>query len=83
MKQITIYEFLERNADIMPEGHVFYNPYSGWQYCASFNYKKPHITDDYHWYCNDYEVSLNAFRIEDWDRDWEDSLIKVEHKEEE
>ena len=82
MKQITIYEFLERNKDILCEGHVFFHKYYGWQYCGSWQYEKPKIIDD-NWYCDDYASSLIGFNIEDWDGDWKDSLIKVEHKEEE
>ena len=28
-------------------------------------------------------TKLGCFNIKDWDGDWQDSLIKVEHKEEE
>lgn len=81
MKQITIYEFLERNSDILYGGHVYWDMYNGWQYCPSYIYEKPKPMDGT-WYCNYCGHNLGCFNIEAWVGDWQDSIIKVEHKEE-
>lgn len=84
MKQMTIYEFLERNKDVLYEGHAYWDEYNGWNYCPSYLYEKPKPKEGNRtWYCNDCGYHLGCFNIEDWDRDWKDSLIKVEHKGEE
>lgn len=75
MKQITIYEFLKRNADIMNAEYVAYDSIFGWStFC-----KKPSF-GRIGW---DGGISIkDDFRITPFDGDWKDSLIKVEHKEE-
>ena len=81
MKKITIYEFLKRNKDILYSGHAYWDRYNGWQYCPSYQYEKPKPEKGKGtWYCNYYGYHLSCFNIEDWSGDWEDSLIKVEHK---
>lgn len=76
MKQITIYEFLERNKDIIKDGWVAMDKDGAWDWYDI----KPHI-DDNVWF-GDFG-DLYCFNIAPFDGDWKDSLIKVEHKEEE
>ena len=76
MKQITIYEFLKRNADIMKDNYVAYDPTFGW---LVFIEKPTRYV--YEWF-GGIMISY-SFNIAPFDGDWEDSLIKVEHKEEE
>ena len=76
-KQITIYEFLERNADIMKYNYVAYDPSFGW---LGFM-KKPTFGGRLEgWNCG---ICLDDFNIAPFEGRWQDSLIKVEHKEEE
>ena len=77
-KQITIYEFLERNADIMNAEYVAYDPIFGW---TTFWEKPSFRTPEIGW--NGGLCLKDDFRIAPFEGRWQDSLIKVEHKEEE
>lgn len=77
MKQITIYDLLP----LLKKGWVAMNANGRWFF---YNYKpkKGHFGN--YWYMSrPYEYALNLFNIAPFDGDWKDSLIKVEHKEEE
>ena len=76
MKQITIYEFLKRNSDIIKGNYVVYEPDAGWLVFIG----KPECCDN-GWFAGN--MISDIFNIEPFDGDWKDSLIKVEHKEEE
>jgi hypothetical protein len=76
MKQITIYEFLERNSDIIRGNYVAYEPIAGWLVFR----EKPKCCV-YEWFGGN--MISDTFNIAPFDGDWKDSLIKVEHKEEE
>lgn len=78
MKQITIYEFLKRNADIMKDDYVAYDPTFGWLVFI----EKPTCENRTEGW--DYGTIIDdMYNIAPFDGDWRDSLIKVEHKEEE
>lgn len=77
MKQITIYEFLERNADIMKDNYVAYDPKFGW---LVFIEKPTCGSRTEGWDCG--TIIDDMYNIAPFDGAWEDSLIKVEHKEE-
>lgn len=82
MKQITIYEFLDINKDVIKAGYVAMNKDKSWNW---FN-DCPKNGDLCHgWYgrIGIQETSLCCFNIAPFDGDWKDSLIKVEYKEEE
>lgn len=73
MKQITIYEFLKKNKDILEDGWVAMDKNGGW-----FWYDiKPYL-DDNEWWNNEKTCGLFCFNIAPFDGDWKDSLIKVE-----
>ena len=77
MKQITIYEFLKRNADIINAEYVAFDPIFGWlTFCKEPSFRTPKIG----WSGG---ICLkDNFNITPFDGDWKDSLIKVEHKDE-
>ena len=89
MKQITIYEFLEKNKGVIKNGWVCMDCNYLWKWFSH----KPHKVGDYYWsekyYWECYHPNCegsylsNAFNIAPFDGAWKDSLIKVEHKEEE
>ena len=79
MKQITIYEFLKRNKEMLT-GFICagYDKFGWWLFK-----EEPEAFD---YWCLDLEkcCHLNTIaNIAPFDGDWKDSLIKVEHKEEE
>ena len=76
MKQITIYEFLERNKDIIKGNYVAYEPKVGW-----LVFREKPTSYVYEWFGG--IMISDSFNIAPFDGDWKDSLIKVEHKEEE
>ena len=85
MKQITIYEFLERNSDIIKGGWVAMDNNRKWWWYS----RKPKPSKKYKWWKN-YQngecfcsLLIEKIDIAPFDGDWKDSLIKVEHKEEE
>ena len=81
MKQIKI----EQLFPLLKSGWVACNSNGSWRWCKY----KPKCRKKYGSWNTEYERnesyfdSLNAFSIAPFDGDWEDSLIKVEHKEEE
>lgn len=77
MKQITIYEFLERNKDVFKAGWVAMDECGEWWWFE----KKPHVDDNEWWNVAGGLRCLSCFNIAPFDGDWKDSLIKVEHKE--
>ena len=77
-KQITIYEFLKRNADIMKDNYVAYDPSFGW---LGFIEKPTFGGRLVGWDCG--IILSDNFNIAPFDGDWKDSLIKVEEKDEE
>ena len=89
MKQITIYDFLEKNKGVIKNGWVCMDCNYFWKWFSH----KPHKVGDYYWsekyYWECYHPNCkgsylsNTFNIAPFDGDWKDSLIKVEHKEEE
>ena len=87
MKQITIYEFLEKNKDVIKDGWVAMNKDKSWNWfndCPTRGYHIANYTP-IGWYgrLGTQETSLCCFNIAPFDGDWKDSLIKVEHKGEE
>lgn len=78
MKQITIYEFLEKNKGVIKDGWVAMDKDGDWYWYDT----KPYL-DDNEWWNNVSYSDLYGFNIAPFDGDWKDSLIKVEHKEEE
>ena len=81
MKQITIYEFLDRNNDILCGDYVAMDKTGDWklygsepEYCKGLDEWLLH---------SDTVFDLSGFSIAPFDGGWKDSLIKVEHKEEE
>lgn len=80
MKQITIYEFLDRNSDILCGDYVATDKTGNWKlYGSEPEYCK--WLDDWILH-SDTIFYLSGFSIAPFDGDWKDSLIKVEHKEE-
>ena len=80
MKQITIYDLLP----LLKKGWVACSEKGVWSYYS----KKPVLEQGYKFYVANTKDSiewtvLNCFNIAPFDGDWKDSLIKVEHKEEE
>ena len=88
MKQITIYEFLEKNEGAIKKGWVACDN-NGWAWFTNKpEYKLDKLDYDYHWMIrigDAYNISgkFCPFNIKPFDGDWKDSLIKVKHKEEE
>ena len=84
MKQITIYELLPLIPKSKYNKYIFFSSYSKeWFICKS----KPIIEGD-GWRMPERDIygasNLSSFiNIAPFDGDWKDSLIKVEHKEEE
>ena len=77
MKQITIYDLLP----LLKKGWVAMDS-SGWWW---FEFE-PDITIKDQWFMYEYGLLgklSDMFNIAPFDGDWKDSLIKVEHKEEE
>ena len=82
MKQITIYDLLP----LLKKGWVCCDPHGSWKWYR----KKPYVlkglienfvsTDDAYEFP---EFFPRCFNIKPFNGDWKDSLIKVEHKEEE
>lgn len=81
MKQITIYEFLDRNSDILCGDYVATDKTGNWKLYGS----EPEVRKGWdEWLLHsDTIFYLSGFSIAPFDGDWKDSLIKVEHKEEE
>lgn len=80
MKQITIYEFLERNKDILCGDYVAMDKTGNWKlYGSEPEYRK--WWDEWVLH-SDIVFDLSGFSIAPFDGDWKDSLIRVEHKEE-
>lgn len=89
MKQITIYEFLKINKDIIKGRYLTCDKDGEW--CQHMT--KPHIgkyeydedpKDIREWWTSKTAFPISIFfNIAPFDGDWKDSLIKVEHKEEE
>ena len=80
MKQITIYDLLP----LLKKGYVAMDNNGNWWWYKS----KPRVSKRYKsWKAvNGQNMKLNTFEKKDispFDGDWKDSLIKVEHKEEE
>ena len=84
MKQITIYELLKLIVKSDMNQYVFFDSkYKRWYLC-----KNAPIIENDTWSLpkGDFFGALNRssiFNIAPFDGDWKDSLIKVEHKEEE
>ena len=78
MKQITIYEFLKKNEGVIKDGWVAFNGES-WAWFS----EKPELDKNLKILVGGFVRDLEAFNIAPFDGDWKDSLIKVEHKEEE
>lgn len=77
MKQITIYDLLP----LLKKGWVAMDKDGIW---AWFSTKPSKKVDLWLWtYHSRYSMISRAFNIAPFDGDWKDSLIKVEHKEEE
>lgn len=76
---ITIYEFLERNKDVLEDGWVAMDKDGAW-FWYDINIKP--FMDDNEWWNNEKTCGLFCFNITPFDGDWKDSLIKVEHKDE-
>ena len=79
MKQITIYDLLP----LLKNGWVAYDHGNWWWFSA-----KPRERKRRHLWASTSRtyIKLNTFEMKDiapFDGDWKDSLIKVEHKEEE
>lgn len=77
MKQITIYDLLQ----LLKKGWVAMDMDGSWCWFSTKPYKRTDMwlwTKDY-----GYRSLTRAFDIAPFDGDWKDSLIKVEHKEEE
>ena len=75
MKQITIYELLP----LLKKGWVGFDCNEWWWFS-----KKPKADEVMQEWENFYQCCILAcFNIAPFDGDWKDSLIKVEHKEEE
>ena len=80
MKQITIYDLLP----LLRKGWVACNSNGSWRWSKY----KPNCRQRFGLWNTEYErneacfASLTAFRIAPFGGDWKDSLIKVEHKEE-
>lgn len=73
MKQITIYDLLP----LLKKGWVAYEQVFGWHFFE----KKPKATSKC-W--EDFGIAMEIFfNIAPFGGDWKDSLIRVEHKEEE
>ena len=79
MKQITIYEFLDRNNDILFGDYVAMDKTGDWKLYGS----EPEARKLWNeWLLHsDTAFDLSGFNIAPFDGDWQDSLIKVEHKE--
>lgn len=81
MKQITIYDLLP----LLRNGWVCMDKNGTWIFFTA----KPRLLKDFFMWArrtdNSYMFRLSkwAFNIKPFDGDWKDSLIKVEHKEEE
>ena len=74
MKQITIYDLLP----LLNKGYVFFD--GSW----SFSDIKPEYCEGCQQWEGVYSIDISLlFNIAPFDGDWKDSLIKVEHKEEE
>lgn len=81
MKQITIYEFLKKNEDVIKDGWVAMDKDGEWCWFSNKPYKRTDM-----WVLRDlggWQALTRAFNIASFDGDWKDSLIKIEHKEEE
>ena len=80
MKQITIYEFLERNKDILCGYYVAMDKTGDWKLYGS----EPEARKEWNeWLLHsDTVFDLSGFSIAPFDGDWQDSLIKIEYKEE-
>lgn len=79
MKQVTIYEFLKINKDVIKDGYVAMDENCSWWWFE----EKPDIDGNEWWEVSAKLRDLSCFNITPFDGDWKDSLIKVEHKEEE
>ena len=82
MKQITIYEFLKKNEGVIKDGWVAMDLKGNWGWYE----EKPFIYESLlprGFDCNGHITMFYSFNIAPFDGDWKDSLIKVEHKEEE
>ena len=81
MKQITIYDLLP----LLKKGWVAMDMDGTWIFFTA----KPRLLKDFFMWGRStnnsymYRLSKCAFNIAPFDGDWKDSLIKVEHKEEE
>ena len=77
MKQITIYDLIP----LLKKGWVAMDKDGDWCWFSNKPYKR---TDMWLWRdLGDWRALTRAFNIAPFDGDWKDSLIKVEHKEEE
>ena len=74
MKQATIYDLLP----LLKKGWVAMDEDRSWWWFQ----KKPCIEDNEWWSVAGILIGLYHFNIAPFDGDWKDSLIKVEHKEE-
>ena len=83
MKQITIYEFLEKNKDVFKDGLVAMNENKYWSWFNAYPTRGSKLVKFWYGRAGTEETSLCCFNISPFDGDWKDSLIKVEHKEEE
>jgi hypothetical protein len=79
MKQITIYDLLP----LLKKGWVCCDPHGCWMWFR----RKPYVFGGLNFIsrkiCDFSEYLPSCFNIAPFDGDWQDSLIKVEHKEEE
>lgn len=75
MKQITIYDLLP----LLRKGWVAMDEDNSWWWFET----KPTIEGNEWWNVAGILIELSRFNIAPFDGDWKDSLIKVEHKEEE
>lgn len=76
MKQITIYEFLERNRDILDCEYMAYDPAFGW----SCYWKKPKILNDY-----GFKGGMcigDFYNIKKYNGDFKTSIIKIHENKE-
>lgn len=75
MKQITIYDLLP----LLKSGYVAMDEDGYWYWYDM----TPHILDNKWWNVGNRVSELDCFDIEPFDGDWKNSLIKIEHKDEE
>ena len=82
MKQITIYEFLKKNECVIQDGWVAMNQDKSWSWFNYYPTRGDKLVNFWYGRAGTQEAPLFCFDIAPFDGDWKDSLIKVEHKEE-